>query len=518
MSSVPAPLSHGANYSPCQAHIPAGRLGLKPPLPGSGRAGRSGGYRRRTLLAPSSKRRRHQARQADEPHHVGEDLQAVHQVAPGPDRLGFAHGAKIDEAAVHPAVGPGDLRAHDVLEELLAVIRPADEGGVAEQEGAEGHHPAAHQGHRRVEGRGHQRRARGPRAPHATHQHGERADGRRHERDDEDLHHRVEPLLDGPLAAGAAVGHRRGAIAGLVGVDAPGQAVAHGRHHRHARRAATGCLHREGLAEDEGKHRGQLTCVEEDDPQPAQQVQADLQGGQLLGHAANAADAPDDDEPGQHGDAHARDFTGNVELALHHHGHGVGLCEGGGGQGRDARHQRIEPGQGGGAQAVPEVVHGARRDVALLHRAVADAQHRLGELDDGGEEAVAPDPEHRARSPRDDGGGHARDVARADGGRQGGHEGLEGRQRAAGPFLLGGNQRASGFREASHLDEAVAQGEEEPRAEEERQGPGPPDEVTGPQDGEANGLGEHVGANLAPRVWNTRAHSRGTQTPDRKRG
>ena len=64
----------------------------------------------------------------------------------------LAGGAEHDQPAVDPAVRHDDARAEDVLEELLAVVGPADERRVAEQEDAERHDPAAHHRHRRVEG------------------------------------------------------------------------------------------------------------------------------------------------------------------------------------------------------------------------------------------------------------------------------------------------------------------------------------------------------------------------------
>src|SRR6185503_7662071 len=113
------------------------------------------------------------------------------------------------------------------------------------------------------------------------------------------------------------------------------------------------------------------------------------------------------------------------------------------------------------------------------------------ELDRGGEEAVAPDPEDGPRSPGHDRSGHPGDVAGADGGGERGHERLERRERARGPRLRGGKHRPHGVAEVDDLDEAETDREEEPGSEEERDRPGPPDRVADPEDRGPDGLREH---------------------------
>ena len=93
--------------------------------------------------ARATRRSRPRSAQADDAHEVRKDLQAVHEVAPGPDEVDLADGAEHDEDAVDPAVGHGHARAEDVLEELLAVVGPPDERRVPEEERAEGDDPAA---------------------------------------------------------------------------------------------------------------------------------------------------------------------------------------------------------------------------------------------------------------------------------------------------------------------------------------------------------------------------------------
>ncbi len=76
-------------------------------------------------------------------------------------------------------------------------------------------------------------------------------------------------------------------------------------------------------------------------------------------------------------------------------------------------------------EAVAQVVHRARPRRLRAGLAEPDAERGLGELDGHRNGAVAPDPEQRAWPPGNDAHGDSRDVARADGGRQGRHERLE---------------------------------------------------------------------------------------------
>ena len=72
---------------------------------------------------------------------------------PRPRRRRAEHGAERNQQAVDPAIRHRDAAAEDVFEELLAVVRPADERRVAEQERAERDDPAADGRDRQVERR-----------------------------------------------------------------------------------------------------------------------------------------------------------------------------------------------------------------------------------------------------------------------------------------------------------------------------------------------------------------------------
>ena len=81
------------------------------------------------------------------------------------------------------------------------------------------------------------------------------------------------------------------------------------------------------------------------------------------------------------------------------------------------------------------------------------AEHGLGELDRGRDEAVDPDPEERARTARHDGRRDAGDVARADRGAERGHERLKRRERAVASAAPPDERHAARLAEAPHLHE-----------------------------------------------------------------
>jgi hypothetical protein len=78
------------------------------------------------------------------------------------------------------------------------------------------------------------------------------------------------------------------------------------------------------------------------------------------------------------------------------------------------------------AHAVLQVIHRAAAPFAFfVPAAEEDAQHVFGIVGHHAHDGGDPHPEHRAGAAHGDGVGHARDVARADGGGQGGAQGLE---------------------------------------------------------------------------------------------
>src|SRR5687767_8452469 len=103
------------------------------------------GRRRVSLAAPGVMCR--EAAEADDADYVGEDLQAVEDVAPGPDELHLGDGAERNQQAIQPAIGHDDSRAEEILEKDLAIIGPTDQRAVAEQKYGNGEHPPAAHGY-----------------------------------------------------------------------------------------------------------------------------------------------------------------------------------------------------------------------------------------------------------------------------------------------------------------------------------------------------------------------------------
>src|SRR5579864_514215 len=87
--------------------------------------------------APRVRVHRHDAAQPDEANEIREDLQCVHKVAPGPHHVRLEGRADRNEQAVHPPIRQRHAATEDVFKELLAVVRPPDERGVAEEKGAQ---------------------------------------------------------------------------------------------------------------------------------------------------------------------------------------------------------------------------------------------------------------------------------------------------------------------------------------------------------------------------------------------
>src|SRR6476646_4204645 len=269
------------------------------------RAATAGASRPRRLQ-PRPRVRRGQTTQAHQPDHVGKHLERVHQIAPGPDDVRLEHGAERNEQAVDPSIRQRHAAAENVLEELLPVVRPADERGVAEQKRAERDGPPAEGRDRGVE-RVRDRGRAGDEGPagvfrgdrllgDAAHEDRHRADRRRDERDDERFHDRLQALLSRLRGPRGAVGDGRGAVAGFVRVDAAGDAVAHREEHPEAHRRARG----ERLVHDHRQHVRQPIRERDDHRQAAEDVQRDFQRRELLGRAPDRLDAADDDRPREH--------------------------------------------------------------------------------------------------------------------------------------------------------------------------------------------------------------------------
>ena len=243
----------------------------------------------------------------------------------------------------------------------------------------------------------------------------------------------------------------RGAETCLVGEHAALEALGHGLLDEHADTAAQHGRRGEGELEDGDEHGADLLDVDAEDDERADDVGHGHEGHHDLGHPSDALKTADDDEGADDEQTDTDDEVDDIDLGIRDIAEGCVLEEGGvhiqndlvdlghvtdaeGGQNGEAAE---EDGQHLGhgaepllsvalAQTVAKVVHGTARPLAVLvAAAVVDAQKVFREVGHHTEEGGDPHPEHGTGATRHDGGGHARDVARTDGGGQGGAEGLE---------------------------------------------------------------------------------------------
>ena len=281
------------------------------------------------------------------------------------------------------------------------------------------------------------------------------------------------------------MGDGGGAHARLVGEHPPGHAVAHGRRHAVAHAAPQGGLGGEGGGEDPLQGGGQGGAVDDEHHNAAPQEQQGHAGHQLLADLPDAADAPQNHDPGdrRRHDTHRQPVP--AEGGLQGGGDGVGLHHVAAPQVGAHAAQGEQAGQAPAAQPLLHVAHGpAPPAPGGVFFPVA---HRQGFLQAAGHHAQKgghPHPEHRPRPAVEDGGGHPGDGAGADGGGQGGGQGLEPGEALPLPPLLPPEQGAQGGFQPQggpeNLEEAGAHREVQPAQQKEPQQPGVPDEVAQP--------------------------------------
>ena len=288
---------------------------------------------------------------------------------------------------------------------------------------------------------------------------------------DEHGQHLHQALLHrmGHISGSGGVGG--GAHTGLVGVEAPLDAL----HDAGGSDPGKHGLGIEGLGEDQGDHVGHLADVLNGD----KEAQSDIDGGHHRhdagGDGTDAAHAAKDTHTGEDGQHrahhHGPDAVGVVGQIILEGGTGViGLegieAVGKTGNEQHGEHHAEEP----AAKRLLDIVGRAAYPVLPVLLLVALGQ---GALNKGGgrtDEGQQPHPEHRAvaadEGGGDDGVGHTGDVAGTHPGGGGDHQGLEGRDILAVLLLL--PQHTDGLREQAELDALGADGEVEPR--EDKQG------------------------------------------------
>ncbi len=402
----------------------------------------------------------------------------VGDVGYGPHDIGHTDGAHEGRKHVKNLIGLNCALAEEEGDAAVAVVAPAQDGGIAEQ------HHAQHE-HRRAD----ERDAReccacelgtcgdfpgGNRGDHFgvrehrgnEHDAGEGAD---HDGVPEGAGHGHERL-----ACGVARRCRRGhdgsrAQARFVGEQAACAAELDGRHNAAAKKAAEGRLGVKGALEDERDCLANIVPVHANDGNAAPGIGDSHEGHELLAHAADDLHAAEDDDAHQDDDGEADSPRGNArEVRGDDARHGTRLygradaeaCHGG--EQREEHRADFRP-RGGGAVGLFEgaqpSVHRAAEHLALVvFHAVFDRCVGFGVLGGDAEDAGEPHPQNGARAARHDGRGHADDVARADGGRKRRAQRAELRNVAFGIGVFG--HRELNRLEELALDEARSKREE----------------------------------------------------------
>ena len=92
---------------------------------------------------------------------------------------------------------------------------------------------------------------------------------------------------------GGTVDQGRGAVAGLIGVDRPGNALPDGQGNHGASKAAHGSRAGKGTLEDLGKHGGHIGDIHEKNDDGCQHIGSAHDGNQLFCYSADGVFAPD---------------------------------------------------------------------------------------------------------------------------------------------------------------------------------------------------------------------------------
>ncbi len=233
------------------------------------------------------------------------------------------------------------------------------------------------------------------------------------------------------------------------------------------------------MGENQRQRLGNPASIHHQDHQGTEHVGNSHDRHQFFGDLADAADAADDDNAGQHRQHDAGADRRHVPGLAQSHRHRIGLDHAADTEGGEAAEQGKQPAkpfqpQPFGNVAHRSALHGAVGQVlAIFHR-----QHGLGIFGRHPDQGADPHPEDRSRAAEVDGRGHPGDVAGADGGRQGGGQRLE-----RGDIPLGLAVRA--FRkdelerlgQLNELQKTEAQGQISAGPHQQRQHVGPPDKA-----------------------------------------
>lgn len=379
-------------------------------------------------------------------HHQADEVRDGHEAIGGigevPDE-GEGHGGPdVGDEGEEDAVSHEDDSVGDkVLQGFLPVVFPAQDGGEGEEgqgngddvfavfaeHGGESHDGEVCAGENLAGVRVDLTQAAGA----DDDQTGEHADDHGIE---EGAGHVHVALLGGMIGLSGGGGNGGGAETGFVGEDAPGNAPAHGLEHTGHDSAAYAARHRlrgESHPEYLGEPGGNGGDVHHDDAQGGKEVEDGHGGHQDGGHLADGLNALYQHQQGKDGEEHSRHPGGESEGSFQGRGDGVGLSHvadaEGGNDGEDGEGRRQKRADSLVGEAVLHGVHGAAAHFAdAVGFPIFYGQHRFGVFGGKAEGRGDPHPDQSAGASQDQGGADAHDVAGADGGGQGGHQGLEG--------------------------------------------------------------------------------------------
>ena len=433
--------------------------------------------------------------QDDQADQVRDSHQGVEDIGDVPDQFQGLRGADIGDQREHDTVDDVVFRGiEQVLKGFFPVIFPAEDGGIGEQHDADGNHVAAHGADKAFKGRdgqgdAFQRHAVGIGDAQDA---GRGNDQARNGADDDGIEERARhvdvALADRIIRVGSSRRDGRGAHAGFVGETAAGDAVADGVHNTHgngAQDTAADGFGIKGHDEDLVQAVGNGGNIAEDAGQATCHVEDGHGGNQDGRNAGNGFDAAQDDDQGQDGQAHAGDHDGNLKGLIQRGRNGVGLGQVADAEGRQHSEEGEQEAQDLAGVLVLEAilhgVHGTAGHFALdVDFPILDGEHAFAELARQAEAGGNPHPDQGAGAAGEHGRRHADDVARADGGRQGRHQGgKRGNIPFAERFRTGftAEHLLQGVRQVAPRQEAQLESQEHAGADQQRQHDRPPYET-----------------------------------------
>ena len=397
---------------------------------------------------------------------VGYGHEGVEAVGDIPHHTKTRHASGKHRHDVDRAVDKRGAAAGHILHGALAIVAPSERGAEGERYHAHAHYQFAEHGNLGEGGLGKLRPVAvvdvgiGHDAAHDDNAcHGADDDSvpecarRRHQ----SLAHRVARLCGGG-DDGSRTEPR------LVGEQAAGYAVAGGKQHRAAHKAAAGRLGRERRAYDKAYGRKEAMAVDAHYVHAAEDVEQGHHWHKKAAHAGDALHAAYDDGCRKEHHGGASDVWRKAPRAVEHGGYGVGLDGGADAERGHDGEQGEEHGQPLPSQAALYGIHRTAEHppVGGLH-AVLHGKQTLSILRRYAEHAGEPAPEHCSRAAHGHSSGHADDVARADGGGKGGGEGAKLRHVAVGAAVAAHRKAYRG--EYLALGKAQTDGEEDMGAE-----------------------------------------------------